>query len=159
MKTIKQHISETYDGKFVGDSRNTFTVVNGQVVYTQRGTDIYGKPFENVYTGPGFMLEVTPVSNNPNNQPRRRLEFRMHPVRMTGSLEEMLFGTVFGSRTDVEALGLAKVVEVTASGRGRVQTLWGDDAKTALDALGYPDIETDLALSDEPYQKAVYQDG
>lgn len=135
MTTIQKHISETYDGKWAGDARHALKA--GEV---------------------GFLLELTPVSSNPNFVPRKRLELRPHPVRRAGSLEEILLGTIFGDRTDVEALGVAKVTEVAANGRGRVQTLWGQDAMAALDTLAYPDLADGVDFSDE-YVKPEYDDG
>jgi len=134
MTTIKNHIESTYDSKWAGDARHPLKV--GET---------------------GFLLELTPVSNQPNFIPRKRLELRPHPVRRAGSLEELLFGTVFGDRTDVEALGVATVTEVAANGRGRVKTVWGDDARQALDNLAYPDLATELDEETDEYSKPVYQ--
>jgi hypothetical protein len=133
--TIQNHIGSTYDGKFAGDARHPLK--DGEI---------------------GFLLELSPVSNNPNFVPRKRLELRPHPVRQAGTLEELLFGTVFGDRTDVEALGVAIVTEVAVNGRGRVKTLWGDEATEALDKLGYPDLASDLVRQYDTYVKQVYQD-
>jgi hypothetical protein len=134
MITIEQHIQTLYDGKFAGDARHPLK------------------------TGEkGFLLELTPVSNNPNFAPRRRLELRPHPVRKAGTLEELLFGTVFGDRTDVEALGVAIVTDAAANGRGKIKTLWGDEARQALEELGYPELTMDLEGSDEEYIKPVYE--
>lgn len=133
MKTIKQHISDTYDTRWAGDARHPLKV--GET---------------------GFLLELTPISNNPNFVARKRLELRPHPVRKAGSLEEMLFGTLFGERTDVEALGVATVSEVAPNGRGRVQTIWGDEARQALDSLAYPDLAEELEAEGEEYIKPQY---
>jgi hypothetical protein len=127
-QTVKDFIQSTYDSKWAGDARHTLKV--GEL---------------------GFLLELTPVGSNPNFRPRKRLELRPHPVRLAGSLEEMLYGTLQGDRTDVEALGVARVTEVAPNGRGRVQTLWGDEARTALDQLAYPDLADELDIADEPY--------
>jgi hypothetical protein len=153
MSNVKEFISSKYDGKWVGDSRNTFAkMIGGDIVYTQRGTDIHGKPFEVSYSGPGFLLEVSPLSANTNFNARKRLEFRPHPVRENGSLEELLYGIVSSHRTEVEALGVAIITEVSPNGRGRVKTLWGDDAAKALDKLAYPDLADDLSISQEAYR-------
>ncbi len=152
MTTVKEHIQSKYDGQWVGDSRNTFVAEGGEVVYVQRGTDIKGQPFETRYVGPGFLLEVSPVSTNPNFSPRRRLEFRPHPVRENGSLEELLYGIVSSHRTEVEALGVVIITEVAPNGRGRVKTLWGQEARAALDKLAYPALTDDLSIADDEYQ-------
>jgi hypothetical protein len=152
MTTVKEFISQTFDGKFVGDARNVFTSdPDGVILYTQRGTDIKGQPFETIHKGPGFLAEIAPKSDG-SYTPRRRLEFRTHPVRESGSLEEILYGTASSHRTDVEALGLAIVVEATANGRGKVKTIWGDEARVALDSLGYPELADDLYIQNEKYR-------
>lgn len=127
MTTVKEFIQGVYDGKFAGDARHPLKV--GDI---------------------GFLLELTPVSSNPNFKPRKRLELRPHPVRLAGTLEEMLYGTLQGDRTDVEALGLATVAE-SVNGRGKVRTAWGEEAKGILEALGYPDLADELDIADEPY--------
>jgi hypothetical protein len=127
-QTVQQFISATFDGKWAGDARHALKV--GEV---------------------GFLLELTPVSANPNFKPRKRLEIRPHPGRLAGSLEEMLYGVIEGDRTDVECLGVAKVTEVAPNGRGRVQTLWGDEARAALETLAYPDLGDELTIGDERY--------
>ena|SRR5580698_6215110 len=126
-QTVKDFIQSTYDGKFAGDARHPLKV--GDV---------------------GFLLELTPVASNPNFKPRKRLELRPHPVRLAGTLEEMLFGRLQGDRTDVEALGVATVTE-SVNGRGRVQTVWGHEAVKLLDQLAYPDLGDELDIADEPY--------
>jgi hypothetical protein len=81
----------------------------------------------------GFLLELTPQTGV------ARVELRDSPARTT-DWTDILFGMVEG-RTNVEALGVAKVIEVTKNGRGKVQTLWGDELTAALDQLGYPEID------------------
>ena len=132
MTTVKEHI-QGYDGKWAGDANHPLKV--GDI---------------------GFLLELSPVSNNPQAAPRRRLELRPHPVRKAGTLEEILFGMIWGDRTDVEALGVAKVTEVAPNGRGRVQTLWGDEARLVLDMLAYPELERDLQDEGEEYVVPSY---
>lgn len=127
-ETVKEYISKMYDARWAGDARHALKV--GEV---------------------GFLLELTPVSANPNFRPRKRLEIRPHPGRLAGSLEEMLYGIIQGDRTDVECLGVAKVTEVAPNGRGRVQTLWGADAQAALETLAYPDLGDELEVGNEPY--------
>jgi hypothetical protein len=126
-QTVKDFIQSTYDGKFAGDARHPLKV--GDV---------------------GFLLELTPVASNPNFKPRKRLELRPHPVRLAGTLEEMLYGTLQGDRTDVEALGVATVTE-SVNGRGKVQTAWGEAARAILEALAYPELSDELQIADEPY--------
>jgi len=123
-RTIRESIAEECDGRWAGDARHALKL-------------------DEV----GFLLELTPVC--PPN-PRKRLEIRPHPGRLAGSLEEMLFGVITGDRTDVECLGVAKVTEVAPNGRGRVQTLWGDEARQALEQLGYPELAEDLHVADGP---------
>jgi hypothetical protein len=127
MTTVKEFIQATYDSKFAGDARHPLKV--GDV---------------------GFLLELTPVGSNPNFKPRKRLELRPHPVRLAGTLEEMLYGTLQGDRTDVEALGVAKVTE-SVNGRGRVLSAWGEEALAILDQLAYPELADELGIADEPY--------
>lgn len=102
-------IKADYDGKFVGDARNRFTV--GDV---------------------GFLLELTPPSGH------SRIELRDSPGR-TQDWEDVLFGMIEG-KTNVEALGVAKITEVVKNGRGKVETLWGEELEKALLDLGYPEI-------------------
>lgn len=127
MTTVKEFISATYDGKFAGDARHPLKI--GDI---------------------GFLLELTPVGSNPNFKPRKRLELRPHPVRLAGTLEEMLYGTLQGDRTDVEALGVAQVVE-SVNGRGKVLTVWGERAQEVLQALAYPELADELEIGEEPY--------
>lgn len=105
-----ESIKSEFDGKFVGDARHKFKV--GDV---------------------GFLLELTPQNG------AKRTELRDSPARTAQTLTDILYGFIDG-RTAVEALGVAKVVEVAKNGRGKVQTLWGDDLATALNELGYPEI-------------------
>jgi len=107
-------ISAEFDGKWVGDARHRFSV--GDV---------------------GFLLELTPESG------QSRIEVRDSPARTAGSLTDVLFGLISG-RTAVEALGAARIVEVARNGRGKVQTLWGDELEVALVELGYPEISRDV---------------
>ena len=107
-------IQAEFDGKWVGDSRHKFKV--GDL---------------------GFVLELTPANG------AKRVELRDSPVRTAGSLIDVLFGVVSGGRTEVEALGVAKVIKVTPNGRGQIQTLWNEDMEAALQELGYPDISRD----------------
>jgi hypothetical protein len=83
----------------------------------------------------GFLLELTPVSGV------SRLELRDTPARTT-DWTDILYGMIEG-RTNVEALGAAKVTEVVKNGRGKVQTIWGDELDAALAELGYPEIRRD----------------
>jgi hypothetical protein len=126
MTTIQEH-AETYDGKWVGDDR--FPVRLGDV---------------------GFLLELTSYVGP---SMRRRVELRQHPAKEAGTFEEVLYGIIQGARTDVEALGVAEVTEVTPNGRGRVKTIWGDDAKDALAKLGYPDLAEQLDDARQPWTK------
>jgi hypothetical protein len=80
----------------------------------------------------GFLLELTPATGSP------RLELRDSPAR-TQDWTDILYGMIVG-KTNVEALGVAKVTEVAKNGRGKVQTLWGPDMEAALVELGYPEI-------------------
>lgn len=111
MSALRDDITRDFDNQFVGDSRHRFRVGDT-----------------------GFLLQLTTESGS------RRLELRDNPVRTAGTLEEMLYGDVDGGRTHVEALGMAKVVEVARNGRGRIQTLWGDELRSALDEFGYPGL-------------------
>jgi hypothetical protein len=127
-KSIKQYIQDNYDGRFAGDARHRLTV--GDV---------------------GFLLEISPINEEGQRPRRKRVEIRDNPVRTAGTLEEMLFGYLEGDRTDVEALGVATVVEAAPNGRGKLQSLWGDEARAALQKLGYPELEDDLGYENEPY--------
>lgn len=132
------NLKSNFDGQWVGDARNRFTQdPNGKISYVQSGRDIKGQSFERILGDVGFLLELTP------NEGRgaKRLEFRDSPAR-TQSWEDVLWGMIEG-RTNVEALGVARVTKVTANGRGQVVTLWGPDLDAALDALGYPQIRRD----------------
>jgi hypothetical protein len=81
----------------------------------------------------GFLLELTPQSGIP------RLEMRDSPAR-TQEWVDVLYGMIEG-KTNVEALGAARVTEVAKNGRGKVVTLWGPDLEAALNELGYPEIK------------------
>jgi hypothetical protein len=81
----------------------------------------------------GFLLELTPPTGVP------RVELRDSPAR-TQDWVDILFGKIEG-KTDVEGLGVAKVVEVAKNGRGKVLTLWGPELDQALLDLGYPEID------------------
>jgi len=127
---VKEFIMANFDSKWAGDARHPLKV--GDV---------------------GFLLALTPAAFwGARFHPRQRLEIRPHPVRVAGTLEEVLYGVIPGERTEVEALGVARVLEVSANGRGRVQSLWGDDAVIALDQLAYPDLADDLYIGSEPYE-------
>ena len=117
-ETHIKSIQEEFDGKFVGDARHRFKV--GDV---------------------GFLLELTPENGV------SRIELRDSPARTTRTLTDVLYGFIPG-RTTVEALGAAKVTEVARNGRGKVVTLWGDDLASALNELGYPEINRELHVSD-----------
>jgi hypothetical protein len=121
-ETVKDFIQRTYDNKFAGDARHPLKV--GDI---------------------GFLLELSPVPSG-----RKRLELRPHPVRLAGTLEEMLYGRLDGDRTDVEALGVATVVE-SVNGRGKVLTAWGERAQEILGLLAYPELADELEIGDEPY--------
>lgn len=125
-QTVKDFIQQMYDGKFAGDARHPLKVGDF-----------------------GFLLELSPVSTG-NFKTRKRLELRPHPVRLAGTLEELLFGRLQGDRTDVEALGVATVVE-SVNGRGKVLTAWGERAQELLNALAYPELADELQIADEPY--------
>jgi hypothetical protein len=127
-QTVKDFIQSNFDGKFAGDARHPLSV--GDI---------------------GFLLELTPVSSNSNYRPRKRLELRPHPVRVAGTLEEVLYGRITGDRTDVEALGVARVTE-SVNGRGKIQTAWGSEAQEILDRLAYPELGDDLAIAEEIYE-------
>lgn len=72
----------------------------------------------------------------------KRLELRQHPACIDGTPMAKLFGSVGGGSTQVTAKGLARVVEVTRNGRGRVEQLTdAKDIKAVLNELGYPDLE------------------
>jgi hypothetical protein len=132
------NLKGNYDGRWVGDARNRFTQdPGGKVTYIQSGKDIHGKPFERILGDVGFLLELTPQQGN--GVPR--LEFRDSPAR-TQDWTDVLYGMIEG-RTNVEALGAARVVEVTTNGRGKVVTLWGPELDAALTQLGYPEIRRD----------------
>lgn len=113
-KEYIDNIKKNFDGKFVGDARHKFSV--GDV---------------------GFLLELTPNGGAGVS----RLELRDTPARTT-DWTDILFGMIEG-RTNVEALGAAKVVEVAKNGRGKVQTLWDAELDVALNELGYPEIRRD----------------
>ncbi len=133
-----QNLKDAYDGQWVGDARNRFQQdPDGKITYVQSGRDIHGKAFDRMLSDVGFLLELTP------NEGRgaKRLEFRDSPAR-TQNWEDVCYGLIKG-RTDVEALGVAKVVKVTPNGRGQVLTLWGPELDAALDILGYPQIRRD----------------
>lgn len=151
-QTVKEFVSANFDGKWAGDSRNTFSMDGDKVILTCRGVDYNtGKSFETKHDGPAFfLLEVSPISTNPNTHPRRRVEVRPHPVRAHGTLEEMLYGVVESTKTDVEALGVAIITEVR-NGRGKIKTIWGKEAADALEALAYPELANEIDVSDEPY--------
>jgi len=52
-----------------------------------------------------------------------------------------MFGNVGGGSTQVTALGLGRVVEVTRNGRGRVEYITDpSEMKAVLEELGYPDL-------------------
>jgi hypothetical protein len=129
------NLKENYDGKWVGDARNRFTQVDGKIKYTQIGRDFKGNPYERTSGDVGFLLEMTPPSGVP------RLELRDSPAR-TMDWTDVLYGMIEG-KTNVEALGVARVTGVSPNGRGKVVTLWGDELTAALDELGYPDIRRD----------------
>ncbi len=132
------NLKQNYDHQWVGDARNRFTQdPAGKITYVQSGKDIHGQAFERILSDVGFLLELTP------NEGRgaKRLEFRDSPAR-TQNWEDVCYGLIKG-RTDVEALGVAKVVKVTPNGRGQVVTLWGPELAAALDTLGYPQIRLD----------------
>jgi hypothetical protein len=114
----KNSIQTEFDGKFCGDARHRFTV--GDV---------------------GFLLELTPQNG------ASRVELRDSPARTARTLTDVLYGFIPG-RTSVEALGVAKVVEVARNGRGKVLTLWGEDLDKALNELGYPDVSRTEYVSD-----------
>ncbi len=124
---IQQH-AEEFNNRWVGDDR--FPVRLGDV---------------------GFLLELTSYVGG--RSPRKRVELRQHPAKEADTFEEVLYGLIPGTRTDVEALGLAEVVEVTPNGRGRVKTIWGNVAEEALQKLGYPDLAFQLADWSEPWTK------
>jgi len=129
-----QNLKTNYDSKWVGDARNRFATVDGKIQYVQSGRDIKGQSFERVLGDVGFLLELTPQEG----RGAKRLEFRDSPAR-TQDWEDVLYGMIEG-RTNVEALGVARVTKVTPNGRGQVITLWGPDLDAALDTLGYTDI-------------------
>ena len=132
-----ENLKSNYDGKWVGDARNRFEEVDGKIRYIQAGKDVRGQPFERTLGDTGFLLELTPQGG----RGAPRLEFRDSPAR-TQSWEDVLFGMIEG-RTNVEALGVARVVKVSPNGRGQVVTLWGKDLDDALEMLGYPNIIRD----------------
>jgi hypothetical protein len=127
-----ENIKRNYDGVWVGDARNRFVERDGKIEYIQTGKDIHGKPFERVLGNIGFLLEMTPQTGVP------RVELRDSPAR-TDDWTDVLFGMIEG-RTNVEALGVARVTEVTRNGRGKVLTLWGEELNHALAELGYDRI-------------------
>jgi hypothetical protein len=83
----------------------------------------------------GFLLELTPQTGTP------RLELRDSPAR-TQDWTDILYGMIEG-KTNVEALGAARVTDVAKNGRGKVVTLWGVDLDAALLELGYPEVRRD----------------
>jgi hypothetical protein len=113
MTALRDDITKEFDGQFVGDSRHRFNLGDT-----------------------GFLLQLTTDSG------ARRLELRDNPVRTAGTLEDMLYGEVDGGRTNVEALGMAKVTEVARNGRGKILTIWGDELRAALSEFGYPELFT-----------------
>jgi hypothetical protein len=129
-----ENLKSNYDGKWVGDARNRFADKDGKITYVQSGKDIKGQSFERVLGDVGFLLELTPQEG----RGAKRLEFRDSPAR-TQDWEDVLYGMIEG-RTNVEALGVARVTKVSSNGRGQVITLWGAALDAALDDLGYPDI-------------------
>ena len=71
----------------------------------------------------------------------KRLELRQHPACLDGTPVPRLTGPVGGGSTQVTALGLARVVEVTRNGRGRVEPITDPvDVEAVLTDLGYPDL-------------------
>lgn len=98
------------DGSWVGDNRNAFQV--GDV---------------------GFLIRLTP------RRGRSRVELRLHPARITETMEDILFGDIDGP-TYVEAFGMGKVVEVAPNGRGKVEHISGEELEDALHRLGYPEL-------------------
>jgi hypothetical protein len=114
MTTIREHAQE-FDGKWVGNDR--FPVKTGDV---------------------GFLLELTSYARTPRGT--KRLDLRLHPAQDSETFEGFLYGFIQGSRTDLEALGLAEVYDATPNGRGRVKAIFGDQASLALERLGYPDL-------------------
>ena len=81
--------------EYIGDDRRTF--IQGEV---------------------GFLLCL-------HNRRRgfSRWDLRSHPVRTADSLKPVLSGKVLGVDTDVEAHGMAVVLDVTKNGRGRIEQL------------------------------------
>jgi hypothetical protein len=73
---------------------------------------------------------------------------RDSPARTAFTLTDVLFGLIQG-KTQVEALGVAKVVEVAKNGRGKLLTLWGEDMDKALEELGYPEISRDVYIASQ----------
>lgn len=143
-----QNLKESYDGQWVGDARNRFQQdPMGVISYVQSGRDIHGKSFERILGDVGFLLELTPQEG----RGAKRLEFRDSPAR-TQSWEDCLYGMIEG-RTNVEGLGVARVVKVTPNGRGQVLTLWGKDLDDALQQLGYPNITRDELTVDGGFVK------
>lgn len=129
------NLKTNYDGRWVGDARNRFSSnPDGKIAYVQSGRDIKGQSFERVLGDVGFLLELTPHEG----KGAKRLEFRDSPAR-TQAWEDLIFGLIEG-RTNVEALGVARVVKVSANGRGQIVTLWDKDLDDALQELGYPEI-------------------
>lgn len=93
----------------------------------------------------GFLLELTPQSGIP------RLEMRDSPAR-TQEWVDVLYGLIEG-KTNVEALGTARVTEVAKNGRGKVVTLWGPELEAALNELGYPEIRRDEYTVEQGFGK------
>lgn len=109
-------IKRDCDGRWVGDGRKQFEVGD--------------------YS---FLIEIYPFQGRP------RLEVRFDPVRIAGSLDDILYGFVEGPRTDIEALGVAKIMAVTkSSGRAQIETVWGKEMDIALLELGYPEIPREV---------------
>ena len=70
------------------------------------------------------------------------MELRGHPACEDGTPIPKLFGNVGGGATQVTALGLARVVEVTRNGPGRVETITdAADMAQVLRDLGYPELK------------------
>ena len=82
----------------------------------------------------------------------KRLELRQHPAQDSETFEGFLYGFIQGSRTDLEALGLAEVYDATPNGRGKVKTISGDQASLALERLGYPDLIPQLADAENEWR-------
>lgn len=84
----------------------------------------------------GFLLQLANAGRG-----WQRLELRQHPACLDGTPVPRLSGPVGGGSTQVTAMGLARVVEVTRNGRGRVESIKDPaDVKAVLADLGYPDL-------------------